>query len=397
MSLKPVRHDLIDTAVPWCLTDEHRAWRKSLRDFTETVLRPGATERSIQARFDVDIAAKMGTAGFYGVLVPEEFGGGGADLTSASIMIEELARVDSSAATTVHVQMANASLLAELGTDAQREHVLPALVTGESFLALGLTEPSGGSDAGNIATKAVRDGDDWVINGAKQFISNSGTPMTRNILIVAATGNFGTRRPSTTAFLVPVDSPGLDIGPSYPKLGWRSADTNPVYLTDVRVPADAVVGPQDRGYAKILQYLTWARIPVAAMAVGLAQGCLEETWLFVSDRESFGKPLHEHQTVAFGMADLAALTHTARVITYDAAWKRDHGHPYEQEAAISKMVAADLANKIAYRASEMHGGYGFMDEYAVTRHYRDAKVLTIGEGTAAVQRLLIARSLGFRP
>jgi len=396
MTLKPVRDDLIDTAVPWCLNDEHRAWRHSMRDFTETVLRPAAAERSIEAQVDIKILQRMGEAGLYGVLVPEELGGGGADLTSASIMIEELARIDSSAATTVHVQMANAALLAELGSDEQRARLLPTLVTGESFLALGLTEPSGGSDAGNIATKAVRDGSDWVINGAKQFISNSGTPMTQHILVVGATGDFGTRRPRTTAFLVPTDSPGLDVGPSYPKLGWRSADTHPVYLTDVRVPADAVVGPQDGGYAKILKYLTWARIPVAAMAVGLAQGCLEETWHFVSNRQSFGKPLHEHQSVAFGMSDLAALTHTARMITYDAAWKFDHGHAYEQEAAISKMVAADLANKIAYQASEMHGGYGFMDEYAVTRHYRDAKVLTIGEGTAAVQRLLIARSLGFR-
>jgi alkylation response protein AidB-like acyl-CoA dehydrogenase len=397
MTLKPLRHDLIDTTVPWCLTDEHRAWRKRMRDFTETVLRPGATERSIEGRFDIQLAAKMGAAGVYGILVPEEFGGSGADLTSASIMIEELARVDSSAATIVHVQMANAALLAQLGTDGQRAALFPALATGESFLALGLTEPSGGSDAGNIATKAVRDGGGWVINGAKQFISNSGTPMTRHILVVAATGDFGKRRPHTTAFLVPADSPGLTVGPSYPKLGWRSADTHPVFLQDVRVPAAAVVGLEGAGYAKLLQYLTWARIPVAAMAVGLAQGCLEEACQFVSDRHSFGKPLHEHQSVAFGVSDLAALTHTARMVTYDAAWKSDHGHAFEQEAAICKMVAAELANKVAYQASEMHGGYGFMDEYAVTRHYRDAKALTTVEGTAAVQRLLIARSLGFRP
>src|SRR5271156_5714227 len=173
MTLKPVRDDLIDTAVPWCLNDEHRAWRRSMRDFTETVLRPAAAERSIEAQVDIKILQRMGEAGLYGVLVPEELGGGGADLTSASIMIEELARIDSSAATTVHVQMANAALLAELGSDEQRARLLPTLVTGESFLALGLTEPSGGSDAGNIATKAVRDGSDWVINGAKQFISNS--------------------------------------------------------------------------------------------------------------------------------------------------------------------------------------------------------------------------------
>ncbi|WP_181779269.1 acyl-CoA dehydrogenase family protein [Pseudonocardia pini] len=390
-----VRSDLVDTDLAWCLTDEHRAWRKVLRDFAEEVLRPGVARRSIEAAVDLDVLGRLGELGVYGTLVPEELGGSGADLVSASLQIEELARVDSSASTTVHVQMANASLLAELGTPEQKDRLFPALATGESFLALGLTEPSGGSDAGNIGTRAVRADGGWVINGAKQFISNSGLPMTDHVLVVAATGGFGERRPETTAFLVPIGAPGLEVGPGYDKLGWRSADTHPLYLQDVRVTDADVVGPVGGGYGRILQYLTWARIPVAAMSVGVAQGCLEGAARFVTERTSFGKPLHQHQTVAFAMADLAALTHTARSVTYDAAWKRDHGHPFEQEAAICKLVASEIANKVAYSASELHGGYGFMDDYDVTRHYRDAKVLTIGEGTSAVQRMLIARSLGF--
>lgn len=395
MSRAGVRPDLVDTALPWCLTDEHRSWRKAVREFSEDVIRPGAAERSIEGRADVGILRRLGELGVYGTLVPEALGGSGADLISASLQLEELARVDSSASTAVHVQMANASLLAELGTDEQKQRLFPALATGAEFLALGLTEPSGGSDAGNITTRAVRDGGSWVINGAKQFISNSGLPMTSHIVVVAATGRFGERRPETTAFLVPTRTEGLEVGAGYHKLGWRSADTHPIYLQDVRVGDDAVVGPVGNGYAKILQYLTWARIPVAAMSVGLAQGCLESAARFVRERSSFGKPLHQHQSVAFAMADLAALTHTARVLTYDAAWKRDHGHAFQQEAAICKLIASELANKVAYRASELHGGYGFMDDYDVTRHYRDAKVLTIGEGTSNVQRMLIARSLGF--
>jgi alkylation response protein AidB-like acyl-CoA dehydrogenase len=388
--------DLVDTSLPWCLTEEHRAWRAVVRRFAEEVLRPGATRRSIEAKMEPEILARMGEMGFYGILVPEKLGGSGADVTSACLMLEELARVDSSAATTVHVQMANASLLSQLGSEEQKSSLVPKLATGESFLALGLTEPNGGSDAGNIASRAVRAGDGWVLNGAKQFISNSGTPRTRHILVVAATGRFSERRPETTAFLVPTEADGVEVAPSYAKLGWRAADTHPVFLQDVKLSANSVVGRVGTGYVEILKYLTWARIPVAAMAVGLAQGCLEEARNFVVDRESFGRPLSEHQSVAFALADLAALTHTSRVLTYDAAWKKDSGYPFDQEAAICKFISAELANKIAYQASELHGGYGFMDDYAVTRHLRDAKVLTIGEGTAAVQRMLIARSLGLR-
>ncbi len=391
----PTRSDLVDTDVPWCLSDEHRAWRKSVREFCEDAVRPTAAERSIEHRYDPELAARMGEMGLYGVLVSEEYGGSGGDLASACIAIEELARVDSSASVTVHVQAINATLIERLGSDSQKKKLLPDVASGEVFVSIGLTEPSGGSDAANVSTRAVRDGEEWVINGAKQFITNSGTPTSQYIVAVAATGEGPSGRPETSLFLVPNDADGLEVGPAYPKLGWRASDTHPIFFDDVRVPADAMMGTQGIGIREVLQFLTWARIPIAAMSTGLAQGCLEATRDFVAGRESFDKPLYEHQAVAFGVADLAAMTYTARTVTYDACWKYDHGHDYIQEAALCKLVASELANKVAYKATELHGGYGFIDEYDVTRHYRDARILTIGEGTSEVQRMLIARSMGF--
>lgn len=391
----PTKQDLVDTDVPWALTDEHRAWRKAVREFVEDHVRPTAAQRSIEHRFDADLAGMMGDMGLYGMLIPEEYGGAGGDLASACVAIEELARVDSSMAVTVHVQAINAALINRLGTPEQKNELLPAMASGEAFVSIGLTEPSGGSDAGNVGTRAVRDGDEWVVNGAKQFITNSGTPMSRYIVAVAATGEGPAGRPETSLILIPTDADGVEVAPAYAKLGWRGSDTHPIFFDDVRVPADHLIGSQGIGYKEVLQFLTWARIPIAAMSTGLAQGCLEATREFVSTRESFGQGLYEHQAVAFGVAELAAMTYTARTVTYDACWKYDHGHDFVQEAAMCKLVASELANKVAYKATELHGGYGFIDDYDVTRHYRDARVLTIGEGTSEVQKLLIARSMGF--
>src|SRR5690606_5616652 len=273
---------------------------------------PGAAERSIEHRYDPELAAKMGDMGLYGVLVSEEYGGSGGDLASLCIGIEELARVDSSAAVTGHVQGINAALVQRLATEEQKRELLPQMVSGQTFVALGLTEPSGGSDAGNVSTRAVRDGDEWVINGAKQFITNSGTPATRYVLLVAATGEGSAGHPETSLILVPTDAPGVEVGPAYPKMGWRGSDTHPLYFDDVRVPAKALTGSQGIGLREVLGSLTWAPLPIAAMSTGLAQGCLEATREFVTNRESFGKPLYEHQAVAFSVADLAAMTYTAR-------------------------------------------------------------------------------------
>lgn len=382
--------------VSWALSDEHRQWQKVVQTFCKDVVAPGATERSIQGHFDADLARKVGATGAFGLLVAEEFGGGGADLRTHCIAAEELATVDSSLAVTVHVQAISLALLAHLGADRpdMLKEVLPSSCTGETFVSFGLTEPTGGSDAGNISTSARRDGTDWVINGSKQFITNCGTPFSKYVILFAATGDGPKGRPIVSAFLVPLDAPGVSVGGSYAKLGWKSSDTHPLFFDDVRLPSDALLGEVGRGYREALRFLTWARLPIAAMSTGVVRGCLTETLRFVTERESFGKKLAAHQSIAFQTADIAALASTARTLTYDGAWKYDRGMPIEREAAVAKLVASEAANKAAYIATQLQGGYGFIEESAVTRHYQDARILTIGEGTSEVQRLLLARGLG---
>lgn len=392
-----------DYGVPWALEDHHLEWQRAMRDFCTREVAPGAAERSIAGTFDADLARAAGRLGAYGLLAPERFGGGGADLRTLCLAAEEMARVDSSLAVTVHVQAISVALLAHLasGRDDLLAEVLPGACTGETFVSFGLTEPTGGSDAGNIATTARRDGSDWVLNGAKQFITNSGTPFSRYVILFAATGDAVTpetvaargRRP-VSAFLVPLDAPGVTVGGSYAKMGWRASDTHPLFFDEVRLPADALLGEEGRGYREALGFLTWARLPIAAMSTGLALGCLDDARRFVGDRTSFGGPLGGHQGVAFQLADIAALASTARVMTYDGAWKYDRGLPIAKEAATAKLVASEAANKAAYIATQLEGGYGFIQESAATRHYQDARILTIGEGTSEVQRLLLARGLG---
>ncbi len=390
--------------LPWCFDDEHLAWQKTLAEFCQRVVAPGAVERDLRGQLDPDLIREVGRLGAFGLRVPEAYGGSGADLRSMCIAAEEFSVLDSSLAVTVHVQAISASLFHHLASEDLRAEFLPGMASGETFCAFGLTEPTGGSDAGNIATRARRDGSDWVIDGAKQFITNSGTPFSKYVILFAAheagayettPGSAGGRvRGPISAFLVPLDAPGVTVGPKYPKMGWRSSDTHPLYFDGVRIPAHHLLGQEGRGYREALAFLTWARIPIAAMSAGLARGCLEATLEFVASRESFGKPLNSYQAVAFGVADLSAMTDTARLLTYDAAWKFDSGRPIDREAAVAKLMASELANKVAYQASQLHGGYGFMDDSDVTRHYRDARILTIGEGTSEVQRMLIARGLG---
>ncbi len=382
--------------VPWAFTDEHRQWQKVLEGFCADVVAPGAVERSIAGRFDPDLVRAVGELGAFGLLADPEYGGGGGDLRMACLTAEELATVDSSLAATVHVQAISVALLAHLAADRPDllHDVLPAACTGQTFISFGLTEPTGGSDAGRMGTVARRDGTDWVINGSKQFITNSGTPFSRYVILFAATGESLAGRAPASAFLVPLDAPGVTVGGLYPKLGWRSSDTHPLFFDDVRVPADAMLGDEGKGYREALRFLTWARLPIAAMSTGLARGCLSDTLRFVTERESFGQSLGSHQAVAFQVADIATLASTARVMTYDGAWKYDTGVPIEREAAIAKLMASEAANKAAYIATQLQGGYGFIQETASTRHYQDARILTIGEGTSEVQRMLIARGLG---
>jgi alkylation response protein AidB-like acyl-CoA dehydrogenase len=382
--------------LPWAFEQEHLQWQATMRRFCTDVVAPGASERSIHSRFDPELVRQAGKLGVFGLLAPSEFGGAGADLRTLCLTAEELARVDSSLAVTVHVQAIGVSLLARLARDRPElcRQILPSASTGETFISFGLTEPSGGSDAGNISTFARLDGQHWVINGAKQFITNSGTPFSRYVILFAAVGDKVNGRAPASAFLVPLDAPGVAVGKGYPKMGWRASDTHPLFFDDVRVPADALLSEPGRGYRDALEFLTWARLPIAAMSTGLARGCLADTLRFVRERTSFGKPLGAHQAVAFQMADIAALAATARALTYDGAWKYDHGLPIKQTAAIAKLVASEAANKAAYLATQLQGGYGFIEETAATRHLQDARILTIGEGTSEVQRMLIARSLG---
>ena len=384
--------------LPWCFEDEHLAWQKSIQEFCQRVVAPNVIQRDLDGELDPDLIREVGRLGAFGLRVPEAYGGSGADLRSMCIAAEEFSVHDSSLAVTIHVQAISAALFHHLASEDLRAEYLPGMATGETFCAFGLTEPTGGSDAGNISTRARRDGSDWVINGAKQFITNSGTPFSKYVTLFAAHDRDGAApagaRPPISAFLVPLDAPGVSVGPKYPKMGWRSSDTHPLYFDEVRVPGHYLLGQEGRGYREALAFLTWARIPIAAMSAGLARGCLEATLEFVNSRESFGKPLTAHQAVAFGVADLSAMTDTARLLTYDAAWKYDSGRPIEREAAVSKLMASELANKVAYQASQLHGGYGFMDDSHVGRHFRDARILTIGEGTSEVQRMLIARGLG---
>ncbi|WP_298211063.1 acyl-CoA dehydrogenase family protein [Ferrimicrobium sp.] len=384
-------------ALPWAFSPEHDSWKTTLQEFGINRIAPEAAQRTIEEKFDPDLALAVGALGAYGLLIPTEYGGQGADLRSLCLAAEETAVHDSSLAVTIHVQAISLALLAHLGKDRPEllRETLPKAVTGETFISFGLTEPTGGTDAGHIETRAIKKGADWVINGSKQFITNSGTPFSKYVILFAATGEAsGAGRSPISAFLVPLDAKGVTVGPLYRKLGWRASDTHPLFFDDVRVPGSALLGEEGRGYGEALRFLTWARLPIAAMCSGLARGCLIDIDRFVADRTSFGKPLGDHQAVAFKTAEVAALGSLARVMTYDGAWKYDHGHPIQQEAATAKLLAAEAANKAAYIATGLLGGYGFMEESAATRHYQDARILTIGEGTPEVQKMLIARLLG---
>jgi alkylation response protein AidB-like acyl-CoA dehydrogenase len=382
--------------LPWAFEAQHLEWRETVRRFVTREVEPGAAQRSIDARFDADLARRAGELGMYGLLVQAEFGGADADMRTLCLTIEELARVDSSLAVTVHVQAIVTALFQHLTQNRPdlRSTILPAAARGETFLAIGLTEPAGGSDAGNIATTARADGGDWILNGAKQFITNSGTPFSKYVILMAAVGQNVDGRPPVSAFLVPLDAPGVTVGGAYPKLGWRASDTHPLFFDEVRVPGEALISAPGRGYKEVLEFLTWGRLPFAAMAAGLAQGCLQDTLRFVNERTSFNRPLGNHQGVSFQVSEVAALAATARTMTYDAAWKYDHHQPYQDAAALAKLVASEAANKAAYIGTQLQGGYGFIAETATTRHYQDARILTVGEGTSEVQKMLIARALG---
>jgi short-chain 2-methylacyl-CoA dehydrogenase len=371
-------------------SDEHEALRRVVREFAEAEIAPHAEEWDRDHRFPIDTVRKMGELGLFGLDLPEEYGGTGSDLVALCIAVEELARVDASMAITVEAAVSlGASPIARFGTDDQKTRWLPDLAAGRSLAAFGLTETDSGSDSGALRTKAVLDGDEWVIDGSKEFITNSGTEITSLITVAARTGV-----DEISTVIVPAGTPGLVVEPPYRKMGWRASDTHALRFDECRVPADHLLGGRGKGLRQFLEILDDGRIAIAAMSLGVAQGCLDHSIAHAKARTAFGKPIGANQAIAFKIADMQMAVDAARLLTARAAWLRDSGEPYRSEAAIAKLFASEAAVTATREAVQIFGGAGFVDETPVSRFYRDAKVLEIGEGTSEIQRLVISRALG---
>ena len=372
------------------LSEEQDAFRKVVREFAEAEIAPHAEEWDRNHTFPLDTVLAMGELGLFGLPFPEEYGGSDADFATVCLAIEELGRVDSSMAITLSAGVGlGASPIYKFGTEEQKARWLPDLCSGRALAAFGLTEPDAGSDAGATRTRATRDGDEWVIDGAKAFITNSGTPITSVITVTARTG-----QNEISAFVVPAGTPGLTVEPPYRKMGWHASDTHGLLLEGVRVPAENLLGEQGAGFRQFLEILDGGRVAIAALAVGLAQGCLEQSVAYAKERQAFGGPIGRNQAIAFKCSDMAVAVEQARLMTYKAAWLRDQGRPFRQEAAMAKLFATEAAVTATREATQIFGGYGFIDETPVSRFYRDAKILELGEGTSEIQRLVLARGLG---
>ena len=372
------------------LSPEQEAFRLVVRDFAEAEIVPHAEAWDRDHTFPLDTVLAMGRLGLFGLPFPEEYGGSGADLTTVCVALEEIARADQSLGVTLEAAVGlGAGPIFRFGTEDQRQTWLPDLCAGSALAAFGLTEPEAGSDAGATRTSAVLDGGEWVINGEKTFITNSGTPITSLVTITARTGPA-----EVSTIVVPAGTPGLEVLPAYRKMGWHASDTHGLVFTDCRVPAGNLLGERGRGLAQFLAVLDDGRVALAAMALGVIEACLQHATRYAKDRHAFGRPIGANQAVAFMCADLAVAADSARLLTYRAAWLRDTGRPFAREAAMAKLQATEAAVTATRTATQVFGGYGFMDETPVSRFYRDAKVLEIGEGTSEIQRLVISRSLG---
>jgi short/branched chain acyl-CoA dehydrogenase len=378
------------------LSEEHEALRATVEEFAHKEVAPVIGELYERGEFPYEIVKKMGAMGLFGLPIAEEYGGMGGDYFALCLALEELARVDSSVAITLEAGVSLGEMpIYRFGSEEQKREWLPALAAGERLGAFGLTEPGGGSDAGATRTTARLDSDEWVINGSKAFITNSGTDITSVVTITAITGDRGPDgRREISAIMVPAGTPGFRVSQKYSKVGWSASDTRELFFDDVRVPAANLVGERGRGYAQFLSILDEGRVAIAALATGLAQGCVDESVRYAHDRQAFGHPIGSYQSIRFMIADMEVRAHTARLAYYAAAAKMLRGEPFKKEAAIAKLVASNAAMDNARAATQVFGGYGFMNEYAVGRFYRDAKILEIGEGTSEVQRMLIARELG---
>jgi short/branched chain acyl-CoA dehydrogenase len=376
-------------------TPEQEQFRKAIREFAEEVVAPRCEEMDKAEELPLDIVKQMGELGLFGIPFPEEYGGQGADLTTLCLAIEELARVDSSIAITLEAGVGlGMTPIFYHGTEEQKQRWLVPMTKGEILGSFGLTEPGGGSDAESTKTTAKLDGGEWVINGSKAFITNSGTEISKVCTITARTGEREDGTPEISAIIVPTDTPGFEVGPHYRKLGWRASDTHEISFNDVRVPEENLLGQRGKGFGQFLQTLDDGRVAIGALAVGLCQGALDESVKYAKEREAFGKPIGSFQGLQFKIADMKVRTELSRLAVYKAAWLRDQGRPYKAEASLAKLYATEAAVTQAREAVQVHGGYGFIEEFPVARFYRDAKVLEIGEGTSEVQRVLIARDLG---
>jgi alkylation response protein AidB-like acyl-CoA dehydrogenase len=372
------------------LSPEHELLRETVRAFAQERVAPVAEELDRDSRFPYELVAEMAELGLMGIPIPEEYGGAGADTVSYALAIEELTRVDSSVAITVaaHTSLGTMPILL-YGDDGQKERWLPDLASGRKLAAFGLTEPGAGSDAGATQTTAeLRDGG-WHVNGSKMFITNAGTDITWGVTITARTGE-----DEVSNVVVPNGTPGYEISKPLKKLGWRASDTRELSFRDVEVPDDHLLGPRGEGFRQFLEILDGGRISVAAMGVGLAQGAYDLAYAYAQERQQFGKPIARFQAVQFRLADMATEIEAGRALVLKAAWLKDQGRPFALEAAMAKLYTGELSNRAANSALQIHGGYGYMDEYAISRLYRDQKILEIGEGTNEVQRMVIARHLG---
>ncbi|WP_328386689.1 acyl-CoA dehydrogenase family protein [Streptomyces sp. NBC_00400] len=377
------------------LSAELEELRRTVEAFAHDVVAPKIGEYYEQHAFPYEIVREMGRMGLFGLPFPEEYGGMGGDYLALGIALEELARVDSSVAITLEAGVSLGAMpLYRFGTEEQKREWLPKLCSGEVLGAFGLTEPDGGSDAGATRTTAVRDGDSWVINGSKCFITNSGTDITGLVTVTAVTGRKDNGAPLISSIIVPSGTPGFTVGAPYSKVGWSASDTRELSFSDVRVPAANLLGEEGRGYAQFLRILDEGRIAIAALATGLAQGCVDESVRYAKERQAFGRAIGTNQAIQFKLADMEMRAHTSRLAWRDAASRLVHGEPFKKEAALAKLYSSEIAVDNAREATQIHGGYGFMNEYPVARMWRDAKILEIGEGTSEVQRMLIARELG---
>ena len=377
------------------LPKEYEDLRDTVADFARTVVAPVSAKHDEEHSFPYEVIAKMAEMGLFGLPFPEEYGGMGGDYFALSLALEELGKVDQSVAITLEAGVSLGAMpIYRFGNEEQKHKWLPDLTAGRALAAFGLTEPGAGSDAGATRTTARLDNGEWVINGTKQFITNSGTDITSLVTVTAVTETLAGGKKEISTIIVPSGTTGFTVEPVYNKVGWNASDTHPLTFADARVPEENLWGARGTGYANVWSILDEGRIAIAALATGAAQGCVDESVKYAKERQSFGEPIGSYQAISFKIARMEARAHVARTAYYEAAAKMLAGKPFKKEAAIAKMVASEAAMDNSRDATQIHGGYGFMNEYPVARHYRDSKILEIGEGTTEVQLMLIARSLG---